>query len=65
VSHTPHYGPDGTFNGFRGGESGDKPIDYIFLKGKFRVLQHGSISQTWNGLFASDHFAVLAKMEFE
>jgi len=65
VSQTPHYGPDGTFNGFGGGESGDTPIDYIFLKGKFRVLQHGSISQTWKGLFASDHFAVLAGLEIE
>jgi endonuclease/exonuclease/phosphatase family metal-dependent hydrolase len=65
VSQTPHYGPDGTFNGFRVGETSDKPIDYIFLKGKFRVLQHGSISQTWKGLFASDHFAVLARLAIE
>ncbi len=65
VSQMPHYGPTGTFNGFRNGESGDQPIDYIFLKGRFRVRRHGSISETWKGLFASDHFALLALLEIE
>jgi endonuclease/exonuclease/phosphatase family metal-dependent hydrolase len=60
VSLKPHYGPTGTFNGFRNKERNDQPIDYIFLKGKWKVLKHATISQTWQGLFASDHFAVLA-----
>lgn len=62
ISQTPHYGPTGTFNGFRSHETGDEPIDYIFLKGPWKVLQHATISQTWKGLFASDHFAVVAKL---
>ena len=61
VSITPHYGPTGTFNAFKSKERDDQPIDYIFLKGKgWKVKKHATISQTWDGRFASDHFAVLA-----
>lgn len=60
VSVTPHYGPTGTFNGFHTREENDQPIDYIFLNKKVQVLQHATISETWDGRFASDHFAVLA-----
>lgn len=60
LSATPHYGPTGTFNAFGPKEINDEPIDYIFLKNKWKVLKHATISQTWNGRFASDHFAVLA-----
>jgi endonuclease/exonuclease/phosphatase family metal-dependent hydrolase len=60
ISRTPHYGPVGTFNGFKDRERDDQPIDYIFVKGKWKVLKHATISQTWKGRFASDHFAVLA-----
>lgn len=62
MSATPHYGPSGTFNGFRSKETDDQPIDYIFLKGKWKVLSHATISQTWEGRFASDHFSVLAEL---
>jgi endonuclease/exonuclease/phosphatase family metal-dependent hydrolase len=62
VSVKPHYGPGGTFNGFKEKERDDQPIDYIFLKGKWKVLNHATISQTWEGKFASDHFAVWAQL---
>jgi endonuclease/exonuclease/phosphatase family metal-dependent hydrolase len=62
ISQTTHYGPTGTFNGFQSKERNDQPIDYIFLKGKWKVLTHASISQTWMGRFASDHFAVLTRV---
>jgi endonuclease/exonuclease/phosphatase family metal-dependent hydrolase len=61
-SLTPHYGPTGTFNAFRNKEIRDEPIDYIFLKGNWKVKNHATISQTWQGRFASDHFAVLATL---
>lgn len=61
-SATPHYGPAGTFTAFGSKERDDKPIDYIFLKGPWRVKKHATISQTWGGRFASDHFAVLATL---
>jgi endonuclease/exonuclease/phosphatase family metal-dependent hydrolase len=62
ISQTPHYGPTGTFTGFQSKERNDQPIDYIFLKGKWKVLTHATISQTWEGRFASDHFAVMARI---
>ena len=62
VSATPHYGPTGTFTGFGAKERDDLPIDYIFLKGPWKVKKHATLSQTWGGRFASDHFAVLATM---
>ncbi|MEP7377554.1 MAG: endonuclease/exonuclease/phosphatase family protein [Chitinophagaceae bacterium] len=62
LSKKPHYGPTGTFNGFKNKERNDQPIDYIFLKGKWKVLKHATISQTWEGLFASDHFSVTATL---
>jgi len=62
ISQTPHYGPAGTFNAFKSRERDDDPIDYIFLKGKWKVLKHATLSQAWQGRFASDHFAVFAKI---
>lgn len=60
VSVKPHYGPTGTFNAFKHKETSNQPIDYIFIKGNWQVKNHATISQTWEGRFASDHFAVLA-----
>lgn len=65
LSQTPHYGPTGTFTGFQSKERNDQPIDYIFLKGNWKVLSHATISQTWMGRFASDHFAVMAELSFK
>ena len=64
ISVTPHYGPTGTFNGFQAKERDDQPIDYIFLKGPWKVKKHATLSQSWNGRFASDHFAVLATVQY-
>jgi len=63
LSVSGHYGPTGTFNGFQQKERDNQPIDYIFVKGKWKVWQHATISQTWEGRFASDHFAVMAKLQ--
>ncbi len=62
LSQTAHYGPTGTFTGFQAKERNDQPIDYIFLKGSWKVLTHATISQTWGGRFASDHFSVMAEL---
>ena len=64
VSKTPHYGPTGTFNAFTSKEVNDEPIDYIFMKGNWKVLQHATLSQTWGGRFSSDHFPVFARISF-
>ncbi len=64
ISQQPHYGPTGTFNGFGSKEINDEPIDYIFIKNGFKVLKHAALSQTWQGLFSSDHFPVFATLAF-
>jgi endonuclease/exonuclease/phosphatase family metal-dependent hydrolase len=64
ISATAHYGPEGTFNGFASKERDNEPIDFIFLKGKWKVKQHATLSQTWGGRFSSDHFPVFAKLSF-
>lgn len=64
ISLTPHYGPRGTFNAFTSKETDNEPIDFIFIKGKWKVLQHATLSQTWGGRFSSDHFPVFAKLNF-
>jgi endonuclease/exonuclease/phosphatase family metal-dependent hydrolase len=63
ISHTPHYGPTGTFNGFQSKEINDNPIDYIFLRNGGEVLQHATLSQSWGGHFSSDHFPVIARIK--
>ncbi|MEO6669840.1 MAG: endonuclease/exonuclease/phosphatase family protein [Ferruginibacter sp.] len=63
VSRTPHYGPSGTFNAFKAMEQSGEPIDYIFFNRGVEVLSHATISESWMGRFASDHFAVLAKVK--
>ena len=62
LSVSGHYGPTGTFNGFKSKETSDQPIDYIFTRKKLTVLQHATFSQTWGGLFSSDHFPVFARI---
>jgi endonuclease/exonuclease/phosphatase family metal-dependent hydrolase len=63
VSKQPHYGPTGTFNAFANKERDDSPIDYIFITKGIEVLQHATLSQTWQGRFSSDHFPVFAKIK--
>ncbi len=64
VSEMPHFGPRGTFNGFQNKEDPERLIDYIYFSGKLLVKKHATLSNTWEGLFASDHFAVMAEIEF-
>lgn len=60
LSRQPHYGPTGTFNGWGPKEVDNEPIDYIFIRNGVEVLQHATLSQTWQGRFSSDHFPVFA-----
>jgi len=65
ISTTPHYGPGGTFNAFGPKENNTKPIDHILVMGKWKVTKHATLSQTWGGLFSSDHFPVLAHISVQ
>lgn len=59
-----HHGPTSTFNEFKALVPGMK-IDYVFVKGSIRVIQHGVLSDTWDGRFPSDHLPVLAEIVIE
>ena len=60
ISAQPPHGPDCSFFGFQGmGRPGNK-IDYIFVSKGVTVLQHGVLSDHWNGKYPSDHLPVLA-----
>ena len=65
ISKTGHYGPTGTFTGFRSKEASDDPIDYVFVKNNVKVVKHATFSQTWNGRFSSDHFPMFAQVIIE
>ncbi len=61
ISDTPHHGPSGTWSGFKNaGKAGDEPIDYIFVKNGVKVLRHGTLSDSFDGRFPSDHMPVIA-----
>jgi endonuclease/exonuclease/phosphatase family metal-dependent hydrolase len=64
LSNTPHFGPVDSFTGFKSTERENSQIDHIFVTKEIEVLKHATISQTWNGKFASDHHAILAKLRF-
>lgn len=64
ASQHDHHGPTSTFNEFKALVPGMK-IDYVFVKGRIRVVQHGALSDTWDGRFPSDHLPVLAEIVIE
>ena len=64
ISVNPHFGGDSTWTAFKQIEPGRK-IDYIFVRKGMRVIEHGILSDLWNGLFASDHLPVLAEIEIK
>ncbi|PYS98717.1 MAG: endonuclease [Acidobacteria bacterium] len=63
VSVNGHFGGDSTFSSFKELEPGNT-IDHIFVREGTRVLEHGTLSDRWNGLWASDHLPVLAEIIF-
>jgi endonuclease/exonuclease/phosphatase family metal-dependent hydrolase len=62
VTANPHFGGDSTWTAFKQIEPGRR-IDYVFVQAGMRVFEHGILADQWNGLWASDHFPVLAEIE--
>ena len=65
ISVHGHHGPTGTSSGFKVAGTPGRKIDYIFIKNGVQVLQHGVLSDTWDGRFPSDHLPVLAEVIIE
>ena len=60
------YGEGGSFNGFNFHEVATKMIDYIFCtKIKFKILKHAILTDSYQCHYPSDHFPILADIEFE
>lgn len=64
ISRYRHHGPTSTFNEFKA-LIPEMRIDYILVNGRVQVLQHGTLADTWDGRFPSDHLPVLAEMALE
>ncbi|MBD3289472.1 endonuclease [candidate division KSB1 bacterium] len=66
VSKQMHHGPNGTITQFKSANlPHNKTIDYIFIKNDVSVISHGSLSDTFDGRFPSDHMPVLAEVVIE
>ena len=58
------YGPEWTFHNYGRIPLGDRSwIDYIFVKGDFKVYSNGVITDTLNHLYPSDHCPVMSVIE--
>lgn len=58
------FGPDGTFNGFKGTSTGPR-IDWIFTRGAIRPLQTHAVTLNQDGRYPSDHFPVFTVLRLE
>lgn len=61
-STMPPYGPQATFNGFRWDASPTERIDYIFVNPRTTVLKFGTLSDSQDRRYPSDHFPVVADL---
>lgn len=62
VAERPHHGPTGTFHDFAGEPL--ERIDYVFVDG-VGVHQHATLTDHWDdGRYPSDHFPVVADLDF-
>ena len=63
ISKYFHHGPNGTVTRFQSANLPDnKTIDYIFIKNNVSVIMHGTLSDSFDGRFPTDHMPVLAEI---
>ena len=66
VSATPPTGMTGTYNSFKTDQAVNDRIDYIFTsKQNVEVMQYRVLSETHNGRYLSDHFAVVVEVQIQ
>ncbi len=61
---TNPYNNNPSFNGFGKQISGDDVIDHIFATNHFKVRRWGILSDSYHGKCPSDHFPVLAELQY-
>lgn len=64
ISQEPHFGPEGTFNGFNFNSDLKNTIDYIFVNKGFKVLKHATLTDSKDKRYYSDHLPVFVKLTF-
>jgi endonuclease/exonuclease/phosphatase family metal-dependent hydrolase len=64
ISKTAPFGPEGTFNNFEFGETGNQRIDYIMIEKKCPVIvkKYAVLRNSRNHRYPSDHFPVYAEV---
>lgn len=62
ITRTPHFGPTGSFTGFKIEQNEPSPIDHIFVNDGVTVLRHATLTQQTGGKLPSDHYPVLADL---
>ena len=62
ISITESKGGNISFNGFGKDIQPGNKIDFIFVNNQFDVLSHTIDTTTYNGLFPSDHYPVIAEI---
>jgi len=62
LSAAPAYGPTGSTNGFNYNGKFVHRIDHIFLGPGIKVLKHGTLTDSSDHRFPSDHFPVVARL---
>ena len=63
LSDEEHYGGLNTINGF-GRSKREAIIDYLFCNSGFKVNRHGVLPIIKDSIYISDHYPVVAEMEF-
>lgn len=58
------YASNGSFNGFGATVGRAEIIDHIFISQAFNVARYGILTDTYRGKFPSDHFPVLATLQW-
>lgn len=64
ISRCKPYGPHGTFTGFEITAKPEDPIDFIFVRKGISVRLHAVLSDSFDGYLPSDHYPVMAEIEF-
>ncbi len=61
ISKTENISGNITFNGFGKDIQPENKIDFIFVNDKIEALNHLIDTTTFNGLYPSDHYPVIAE----
>jgi endonuclease/exonuclease/phosphatase family metal-dependent hydrolase len=64
ISKKPALGPVVSFTNWKELRPGNSPIDYIFVRNGFTVLEHHTLDDKFGDFFPSDHLPVMAVLQF-